>query len=202
MALIDAPLLDIITITFFHQLIFEIPQLIQFMRRTTRFHALNEAHVNFDNLGVHVGYSRVWILDEGSRLRISCRELDWQLSSLAQVFTSFFPSMYIVEHLYMYDGPHPSLAPRWEGDIDNMQWLEILEPFTAVKNLYLSEGLALHIAPALQEIVGNRMTVMLPTLQNISLEGHKPSKPIPEGIVKFVAARQLSGHLVTVSPWK
>ena len=35
-------------ITFFHQLIFDIPQLARFMRRTTRLQALNEAHVDFD----------------------------------------------------------------------------------------------------------------------------------------------------------
>ena len=145
-------------------------------------------------------FPRTWILDERSRLRISCRELDWQLSSLAQVFTSLFPSIYLVEHLYMYDGPTPSRAPRWQVDIDNMKWLEFLEPFTAVKNLYLSKRLALHIAPALQDIVRRRMTVLFPTLQNISLEGHKPPQPIPEGIVKFVAARQLSGQPVTVPP--
>ena len=42
-------------ITFFHQLIFETPQLVQFMGRTTRFQALVEAHVVFDwdMMGLH-----------------------------------------------------------------------------------------------------------------------------------------------------
>ena len=198
-ARIDTPRLDSIKINFFHQLIFEIPQFAQFMKRTTRFQALNEAHASFGKSGIRVGYS--WLpIPESSSLGISCRELDWQLSSLAQVLTNFFPSIHQVERLYMYDTPYS--RPQWQDDIENMQWLEILEPFTAVKNLYLSRRLAPYIVPALQELVESRMTEVFSTLQNIFLEGYQPSGPILEGIGRFVAARQLSGHPITVFPWK
>ena len=200
-ARIDAPLLDSICITFFHQLIFDIPQLAQFMRRTTRFQALNEAHVDFDYYGVQVGsLPPTRTFDEKSRLRISCRELDWQLSSLAQVFTSFFPSIYMVEHLYIY-GPR-YLPSQWQDDIENMQWLEIFHPFTAVKNLYVSKEFARCIAPALQELVGERVTDVLPALESLFLEELQPSGPVQEAIGQFVAARQLLGHPVAVSHWK
>jgi hypothetical protein len=53
-ARIDAPLFDSVWITFFHQLVFDIPQLARFMKRTTRFQALNQAHVDFDYYGVQV----------------------------------------------------------------------------------------------------------------------------------------------------
>jgi hypothetical protein len=48
------------------------------------------------------------------------------------------------------------------------------------------------------------VTEVLPTLQNIFLEGLRPSKPIQpeEGIGKFVAARQLSDYPVAVSLWE
>ena len=258
MARIDAPLLDSIRIVFFHQLIFEIPQLAQFMRRTTRFQTPNEAHVDFNNSGVRVGYSPPTRIGERSRLKISCRELDWQLSSLAQVFTTFFPSIGMVEHLYMYETP--SYLPEWRDDIKDTQWLEIFEPFAAVKNLYLTKVFAPHVARALQGLVGSGMTEVLRTLQSIYLEGHphfnqnpvaevrsfpspasstsslapspgpstppplpnvafsspahssmthspyhsppQPSGPILEGIGKFVAARHLSGHPITVFPWE
>jgi hypothetical protein len=71
-----------------------------------------------------------------------------------------------------------------------------------VKNLYLSEEFALRIGPALQELVGSRTMEVLSTLQNIFVEGLHPSGPVQEGIVRFVAARQLSGHHVTVSLWE
>ena len=47
-ARIDAPLLDSIYITSYQQVIFDIPQFDRFMRRTTLFQNLNEAHVDFE----------------------------------------------------------------------------------------------------------------------------------------------------------
>lgn len=199
MARIDAPMLDSIWIDFFHQLIFDIPQLARFMRHTAIFQTFNEAHVHFVYHGVRVEtLPPTRTSDEMSGLRISCRELDWQLSSVTQVFTSFFPSIYMVDHLYIY-GPR-DLPSRWR-DIENMQWLEIFLPFTAVKNLYLPKVFVPHIAPALQELAGGRVTEVLPILLNIYIEEVQSSGLIEEGIKKFVYERQLSGHPITVSLW-
>jgi hypothetical protein len=79
--------------------------------------------------------------------------------------------------------------------------LDLLLPFTAVKNLYLSKEFAPGIAAALQELVGGRITEVLPSLQNIFVEGLEPSGPFQENIGQFVAARQLSGHPIAISVW-
>jgi hypothetical protein len=70
-----------------------------------------------------------------------------------------------------------------------------------VKNLYLSKEFAPDIATVLQELVGDRMTEVLPSLQNIFVEGLEPSGPFQENIGQFVAARQLSDHHITISDW-
>ena len=49
-----------------------------------------------------------------------------------------------------------------------------LRSFVAVKNLYLLEEFVPRIAPALQELVGGRMTEVLPTLENIFLGRRDP----------------------------
>jgi hypothetical protein len=199
-ARIDAPLLDTIGTAFVHQLIFDISQLAQFTKRTTRIQALNEAHVAFNYYGVQVdSLPPTQTLDKMSGLRISCRKLDWQLSSLAQVFSSFFPSIYIVEHLYFYWPQYSS--SQWQYDIENTQWLEVFHPFTAVKNLYVSKEIAQCIAPALQGLVWESAKDVLPTLENIFLEELQASDPVQEAIGHFVAARQLLGHPVAVSHW-
>ena len=54
------------------------------------------------------------------------------------------------------------------------------------------------IAPALGELVGGR-TMEVAILQNIFLEGLLPSL---EGIVKSIAARELSGYPITVYLWR
>jgi hypothetical protein len=197
LALIDIPLLDYSCIVF-DQLISDISQLALFMKRTKRFHALNEAHVTFDYDDLGVGsLLPIHMFDGKSGFKILCRGLDWRLSSLAQVFKAFFPSMYMVEHLYVYG---PSVLPsRWQ---ENLEWLKIYRPFTVVKNLYLSREFAPHVASAMQELVGGKVAEVLPTLQNIFLEGLQPSGPIQEDIQKFVAARQPSGNPITVSVWE
>jgi hypothetical protein len=86
----------------------------------------------------------------------------------------------------------------WKDDaIENTLWLQLFLPFTAVNNLYLSEEFATSIAAALQELVGSRITEVLPSLQNIFVDG--PSGPFQKAIGQFVAARQLSDHPIAIS---
>ena len=132
-------------------------------------------------------------------VEILCRELDWQVSSLEQVCTSSLPPLSMLEDLYIYEDRYRQ--PVSEDNIDNALWLELLHPFTTVKNLFLSEKVAPRVVPALQELVGGRTTEVLPTLQNIFIEGLQSSGPVQEGIGKFVAARQLTSHPITVSRW-
>ena len=82
--------------------------------------------------------------------------------------------------------------------MEDTQWLELLRPFTSVKDLHLSEPSVPFIAPALQELSGERVTEVLPALENLFLEEPQPSEPVKEAIEKFIAARQLSGFPVTV----
>ena len=93
------------------------------------------------------------------------------------------------------------LPQDFKDNIDYAQWLELLHSFTAVEDLYLSKELAPCVMPALEELVRGRTTEVFPNLQNISLEELEESGPVQEGIEKFVAARQVTGHPRTVSHW-
>ncbi len=95
MVLIDAPRLNYLYIVFFNQVDFDTPQLAQFISRTPRLKTPFEAHVTFDNYAVLVELqSRTSTFGYGDlKVKISCRELDWQLSSLAQVCTSSLPPL-------------------------------------------------------------------------------------------------------------
>jgi hypothetical protein len=198
-ARIDAPLLDSIYITFFDELIFDIPRLAQLMRRTTRFQALNEAHVDFDYNCIQLGFCPPERRSgERTGMRISYGGWDRQLSYMAGIFTSFFPSVHMVEHVYIYQ--NPIMLPLFPYDVENVRWLGIFQPFVAAKNLYLTKRFARHITRALQ--VEGKTTEVFPTLQNIFLEGLTPSDFIQKGIGEFIAARKLSGHTITVSLWE
>jgi hypothetical protein len=198
---IDAPLLNTLEITLFHQLIFDTPQLAQLIGRTPKLKTCDDARVDFSDWRVSVRFPQA--SGGALELRISCRQSDWQLSSLAQVCSSSSPQALIpmVEHLYIQDET-PEL--RWQDDIENVQWLELFHPFSGVKDLYISSEFAPRIAPALQELVGERAMEVLPALQNIFLEElpSGSSGPAQEIIWKFVAARQLASHPIVVSLWE
>ena len=197
-ARIDAPLLDSFFIISFDRTI-QISQLAQFTRRTTRFRTLNEAHVDFEYYvaSVQVEYRPpAYSLDEKSRLTIKFTAV---LSELVRVFTSLFPPIYTVEHLYTYATQTSKYSRQWE---DPMQWLDFFRPFTVVKNFYVVKELAQYIAPALQELVGESVTDFLPALESLYLEEFQQPRRVRKAIRRFVAARQLLGRPVTVSHWK
>ena len=187
---IDTPRLNLFDITFLNpaMMIFETEELFQFIsRRPTE-----KGHITFNPKAITV-------TSETFDYIVPCVASEWQLSSLEQVCTSSLPPPSTLEDLYIFeDRGNP---PRFQDDVGNLLWQELLHPFATVKNLYLCEKIVLHIAPALQEFVGGRTTEVLPTLENIFLERFQPSEPLHEGIEEFVAARRFTGHPVAVSRW-
>jgi hypothetical protein len=194
---IDAPRLDELNITLFNDIVFDTPQLTQFISRTPTMEALEKAHVTFDG-----NAAAVQILSptsgkyEGLKVMIPCTELDWQVSSMEQVCTSCLPPLPTLD-LHIDGNPH--YRQHWQGNVENAPWLRLLRPFTSVKNLYLSEEIARRIVPALQELVGVRATEVLPALENIFLEEGQRSGPVQEGIQEVVTVRQATNHPIAVS---
>ena len=172
MAQVDAPLLDYISMFFFHQFTFDTPQLAQFMRRATGLKAFNEAHVDFrDYVWVKFfSQTETIVHTKGSYLTVQCGVLELQLSSLAQLFTLFFPSIDTVEHLYIYS-MRLGLQPQEDVPVENLRWLETFQSFTAVKNLYVSEEFVQGIAHGLQELGEERLMDVFPALESLFLEG-------------------------------
>ena len=62
-------------------------------------------------------------------LRFSCRESDWQLSSLTQLCSSALPLPSTLERLNIHE--HPFWGTDWQGDMENTQWMEIFDLFPA-----------------------------------------------------------------------
>jgi len=194
-ARIDTPLLDEAEITFLNQLQYEIPQLSQLVARVNKFNVFDQAHVLFQRHYVQVGLSsQGGTVDHGTiGLRILCQESDWQLSSLAQVCHGSLAHYSTIERLDIRE--HPYWKTHWQDDMDNNQWIGLFRSFTAVKDLHLPEELFLRVALALQEPFG---VEVLPALQNIFFWGPESSDLVRGAAEHFIAARQFSGHKVTV----
>jgi hypothetical protein len=192
-ARIDTPRLRRLEVAFFNDIEFHTPELIRFVSRSSTIGAPNEARVFFGSQiasfrqASRFGYFEVGIL---------CREPVRQFSSLAQICTTSLPLLSATENLFISEGYDSPLD--WRDDIE---WLEFLRLFTAVKNLYLSKQYAPRVAPALQEITGGGTAEVLTALQNLYLEGFQPSESVEEGIKRFISARQLTNQPVTISVW-
>ena len=106
----------------------------------------------------------------------------------------------MMERVYILE--EESSPPRWKDNTESSQWLELLHPFTGVKGLYISREFAPRIAPSLKELIGERVTEVLPALRTLFLEEPRLSASVQEAIEQFVAARQLASHPVTVSSWE
>jgi hypothetical protein len=183
---IDTPQLDFLRIEFIDQIDFDCPRLTQFINRTLKHRKHDKAHVRFD-------YRTAGFLFGALQIFITCKS-DLRLSSVAQVCSSSIASA--VEDLYI--GRGLSLL-FWKNDaIENTLWLQLLLPSTAVKNLYLYKEFAPGIAVALQELVGDRITEVLPSLQSIFVE---ELEPFEKNIGQFIVARELSGHSVAITDW-
>ena len=150
-ARVDAPLLDRL---FYIVLIFDTPQLSQFFARTLNIQSLVGARIVFSDS--HVVVTSPQTFPRSFELGVSCRQSDWQLSSLAQVCSSSFPQVLIrmVEHLHISETEYD--PQRWQDDIEGSQWLEALRQFTALKDLHVSREFLPRIAPAFQGNGGTR----------------------------------------------
>lgn len=123
-------------------------------------------------------------------LRTRCKPSDWQLSFVARVCTSL-SLVTTLGHFFIFEDSRS----RCQEDIESFQCLELLHPFTNVKNFYLSEGVVPRIAPALQELVEGSATEVLPGLESLFLEEPHPSGSIDEPFISNLSGKPLGCSL-------
>jgi hypothetical protein len=205
-ARIDAPQLYRLSITFFSAYQLQTPELNQFISRTPTLRGYDEARLMFLTHGVQFRLRPFQPRPSNRRkveVKFLCQVPDREVSTLARICTLSLPLhlLLTMEDLYI-DGTLSSPLIFSEDEIENTEWLDLLRPFTAVKNLYLSQRISPRIALALEELTGGRTTEVLPALQNVLLEGFRPSEPVQKGIEQFISARQFINHPVAISDWR
>ena len=204
---IDAPLLHSVRITLSNQLPFDISNLPQFINRSEKFRSLNttRADLAFTTNSVELTLSSQIETETGDgvmlALGISSRESSWP-RSLSHVFGLSLPPLATAERLDIRMEAYWSGRFRWQHDPQNNQWINLLRPFIAVKNLYLFEAAALRVVPALEEAAEGGVINVLPALQNVFLQGLQPTGPVQEAIGRFASARQPSGCPIAIHRWE
>jgi hypothetical protein len=195
---IEAPL-DSIVVSFSNELVIsDIPLLRDFIGLTKIPDVSHQADISFSNISTEISLSQrngdfdFEVEFSFSRYRLA------ELSLIAQACKSFLPPLPNLHQLGIYFFDRKYLGLYWQCRAKNSQWIDLLRPFIAVKDLTLGEPVVESVASALQEIVGERVTEILPALRNIFLESFELPGSVPNGIAKFTAARELSGRPVIV----
>ena len=190
---IDAPILHSFGTTLFNGPSFDISELPQLVNRSEKLRSLNtvKADLAFAEESVELAlFPQTETADDSMlTLSISCSESFWLPLSLSHVFWSSLPPLTPSERLDIHvEGCWSEL----QSPLQNIRWLDLFRPYTAVKNLYLSDEVALHVATALEEVA------VLPSLQNIFFDVLEPTGPVQEAIKQFASARQPCNHPIAV----
>jgi hypothetical protein len=200
---IDAPLLHAISITFFDQLFFDMPQIARFIARL-ELSRLSDLYLIFLpslNAEIHCGSPKSSNLKHSLRWAIPYNGLAFQVSSIAQICTHILPVCSSVESLHIacpdgWDEGRPiGIQP---DDTDLTPWLELFHQFTSVQELTIPTKLEPSIGAALQRLTAESAEEVFPALRDLSIDGATTDRAAQRGIESFVTARQHSAHPVAV----
>ena len=201
-ARIDTPMLNNFQITFFSDVIPNISQLHKFIDRTDKLKTFIQAEVYLRSWEVQA----VFKSPANPGLDITCNVSDWPLSSMMRLCEQLLTIPSQVGQLKLcgedWDELYFSIEEESQEDLDDAQWRQLLDPFVSVKSLYVSKRLGPFVASALEKLIGESVTEVLPTLDNLFFEGFGSSEFVQKTIESFVSIRQLSGYPLIVRRWE
>ncbi|KAH9168943.1 hypothetical protein EDB89DRAFT_1555705 [Lactarius sanguifluus] len=174
MARIDSPQLDSISITYTDQFDFRSIELSKCIERSgIRPSRFGRAEISFEDDGISFYLFRKSDPDDPPiTIRIQSNDPIHELVyDMAQVLNQTSAMLSDVVHLEItFDGP----ISNWQDDIDDdIEWLELFRPFTAVKKLRIYEELAERITHALEGQTEEAGTEVLPALKLICVQDQR-----------------------------
>ena len=192
---IITPRLERLAIRFFEQLTFSVPRLLQFVN-TTRTLRFDSATFNFSREKV---YTRVYLREEaemfGLFIKVYCWRLDWQVSSVVQIFNSLNQISSKVEHLIL-DTVH-SRSSEDHNEVDRIEWRSFLRLFSNVKTLRVrvDDEFVKELSRCLRLDDEEHPLELLPELQELTYSGSGDTGDV---FTPFIDARQNAGRPVTL----
>ena len=188
------PLLEKIRIHFFNQLTFSVPCLRDFMSRAENLRFINATFAFYDWGVMVMLYPDESHLMYSLNMHVFCRHLDWQVSSVAQIFTALSPVLSDVVDLTLGYSEHVS-SSEWHYEADRTQWRDLLGSFQNVKTLSVPQGLTTELSRSLRPANGESSVDLLPELKKLEYFTYgAPS----DAFSSFVEARQIAGRPVTL----
>jgi hypothetical protein len=191
---IAVPRLHKLEIRFFNQLTFPVPRLLQFVD-TTKNLRFKSAELRFSGENVDVElYPHEGAEMCALTLTVFCCRLDWQVSSVAQIFKSLSPMFSAVENLALEHAVHSRSSEEYD-EADCTEWRKLLNSFRNVKTLRIARGLVKELSRSLQLDDGDDFLMLLPKLQELTFSGRGNTG---EAFIPFVDARQNANRPITL----
>ena len=193
------PALITLTIGFFNQVIFEIPQLYGFISRVEGLKFFDQVTITPSEQAVAVSFQRRkekrGYDPTGCRLSVPCRQLDWQLSFTTQMFNQLSPLLSSAK-LLIIDKPYSMYTGREE--VDPAEWLELFQllPHLSEVRVHIEE-LAQDVAHALAN--EDMAAGVLPGLTSLRLKGYRKSQSAIDAAERFVATCKLANRNIFLS---
>ena len=190
---ITTPRLEMLLIQIFKQLTFSVPCLQQFVDTTENLR-FDDAVIMFKDKEIIVWMSLREAKTYPFIVRVDCWHLDWQVSSVAQIFNGLSQVFSVVEHLDFRHEVH-SQSSEEHNDVDRIEWRNLLRPFTNVKTLRVEDGLVEQLSRCLRLEDGELPLEPLPELQELT---YTESGDTDNAFTSFIDARQNAGRPVTL----
>ena len=192
---ITAPRLKDLRIQLFKQLTFSVPRLAQFMNTTMNI-MFNDVVIMFKDKQINLS-----MVSRGGDMyafgvTVGCGHLDWQVSSMAQVFNALSQVFFAVRRLTLRHDVHGQSSEE-HNDVDRIEWRNLLRPFILARTPVVENGLVEQLSRCLRLENGERPLELLPELRCL-LYYYSGSGDSGDAFTPFVDARQNVGRPVTL----
>jgi hypothetical protein len=189
---ITTPRLERVQIRLFKQLTFSVPCLPQFMNTAVNL-KFDSPVIMFKDKFVHVGTFLRGANAYPMFVSVDSWDLDWQVSSVAQISNALSQAFSAVERLTLEHEVH-SQSSEEQNDVDRIEWRNLLGSFSNVKTLRVEEGLVEELSRCLRLEDGELPLELLPELQEVIYSGSHDAG----AFASFIGARQNAGRPVTL----
>jgi hypothetical protein len=206
-ARIDTPQLDTTTIVYCDLVDFDVTQLSEFINRSEKlkktlsnncvvmpdFENGISCGIYFSIAGVTTSDKGRWESDPSITICVSNGDIYQQILALANVLRQIFPILPDMVHFYFHSDTNLNESfPEPEG-LDDIEWLQVLRPFSSVQTLFVCGNLAGQVCRALDDIDEEIATRALPAFNLLCAE----DQPVTS-VDKFITVRRDFGRPVTV----
>ena len=185
---ITTPRLEKLDFQFYKQLSFSVPRLLHFMHTTENL-TFDRAKFEFFSNEVHVEVYPRETETYALSAYVPCWHLDWQVSSVAQIFNPLSQILSTVEHLTLEHTVH-SRSSEEHNEVDRTEWRKLLRSFSNVKTLHIDDGLVKELSRSLRLDDGEAPLELLPELQELTYSGSGNGGDV---FTSFIDARQNAG---------